>query len=158
MTVPVRYLALEGLVNVLKTVTPAGGYVYDLSATDVVEIGVDTIGMMLERSMQVQVQVREGREDHTILYATPHAPRNADYQIVIFSLLKGDFDTPTPKRLNQLLADINKVIGLNPTLQNTVHMSHLARVVEPVYDSDRRAAWASIELVTNYQYEAGVSI
>ena len=154
----IRQNALNGLVTTLQQVTVAGGYSYNLNAPNVVDQGIATRSMRLENPNEVQVQIQEGLERHQIQFASPMAPRLATLELVCDCMVRDAHDEGQRQRLGRLLADINKRLGLDPTLGGAVNHAWVAQVDEPIYDAQMRVAWVKIRLAVDYDYTAGTTI
>lgn len=154
----VRWTAISNMVTRLRTITPAGGYTFDLSSAAAVDSGLEGREQRLEGTTQVHVQVSEGDELHERQEISPGTLRTATLELKLDLMLRGQTTTAMRQRLNQLLADVNKCVHSDPTLQAAVSRLWVAAVDEPHFSQEQRACWCLVHVAVEYHYLAGQTI
>jgi len=159
--VSIRYDMQTALVTMLQTeITTANGYTHDLSALGDITNGTESVDQRMS-SMQgdIQIQIEEGREDHTMPEISPDTLREVSLEIILDCLVRGEAtNDPWRKRWNDLLADLNKGLHQDQTVGSTVLRARVARVDEPSYDPEKRVASVFVRLLVEYIYTAGTTI
>lgn len=140
-------------------VTPGNGYTVDLSPGGAVTNGIATPEERLNRmTTNEQVQIEEGREEHTIMLASPDTQREANFETILSCLIRGNMDKGHRQRVNEFLGDVNLAIHKNPSMTSTVRRVHVARVDPPIYHVDSRVAEVNVRCLAMYFYMAGTNI
>jgi len=159
--VSIRWDVQTSLVTVLQAeITTANGYTHDLSSLGDITNGVQSVEQR-QTDMQgdVQVQIEEGLERHTMPEIAPDTLREVTLEILLDCLVRGDVtNDPWRKRLNDLVADLNKGLHQDQTVGSTVLRARVAQVDEPTYDPELRLAGVVIRLLVEYIYTAGTTI
>lgn len=158
---PIRWDAQEAITTLLSAeITPANGYTFDLSVSGAITNGTQTMSQRQSEMLgEVQMQVNEGREDHTMLEISPDTKREATFEIVLSCLLLGGRTADSiRKRANLFLGDLNKGIHKHTTLGGIVRRIHVARVDEPEYDASEDRAHLVVRVACVYFYTAGTDV
>jgi hypothetical protein len=157
----IRWDFQTALVAALQAeITTGNGYEHDLSSQGDITNDVATLDQR-RSSMpsDAQVQVEEGREDHTMPEVSPDTHRHAIFEVPLSCLVRGQTTTALwRKRLNDLVANISLALHKDQSVGGVVDRARVARVDEPTYDPDYGVAHVIVRLVVEYQYQAGVSI
>jgi hypothetical protein len=160
--VSIRYDVQTSLVTVLQAeITTGNGYTHDLSALGDITNFTESYDQRVS-SMQgdVQIQIEEGREEHTMPEISPDTLREVAFEVILDCLIRGQAtnDPTWRKRLNDLVADLNKGLHKDQTVGGVVLRARVARVDAPTYDPENSRANVLIRLLVEYIYTAGTTI
>lgn len=157
----IRWDFQVALRNAIATeVTVLNGYTYNLSGPGAVTNDVYTIEQRAESMAgDVQVQIEEGREDHTFPEVAPDLLTYTIFEVLLDCIVRGKTQSSDwRKELNDLVADLNKGIHQDPSVGGTVRRCRVVRVDEPTYHPNNRVANVVMRLVVEYEYQAGALI
>lgn len=152
-----RKNALQRMVVLLKTVTPGVTYFRNLSIGN----SVTTEMQLYEDQMTEGASfcwVRAGYEQISSLEISPNTAKEGVFEILIDAVVKDDTAESIVEELEDLIHDIQLVVGSDPTLQNSVSYALVTSVDAPVYSLGESMASATVRVTCTIDFESGITI
>jgi hypothetical protein len=146
-----RKLLLQGVVTQIETASGGPDYFYDYS-TDVVDFIKDTLEERVQKTSDVAIRVRDGAESYKFRVGETTALLDIELELTV----KAKPDALLVA-LQNVLADISRVIGKAPTLGGTCTTARVGSVEKPHYEFTQRVVVAVMHLHTEYDFQPGVT-
>lgn len=152
-----RLDCINGLVAALQAIDGTGNYTFDLSGSGVVSTGLDTVETRLAGVAQATLRVQEGPEERARSFATS---TQAVGRLIldVDAVLRDNAAAPLVEQLNDLLADVGRAVGADPTLGGTCRQARVAQIGAPSYDTRKRAGHVSVGVGVEYVFDEAADL
>lgn len=149
-----RQTAMANLVTALQAANGVAPYSFNLSGTDVVSQAVETKESRLAFG-RVSLRVRDGAESRDELELnTRHCEARLD--LLISCLIKDDASATIVSQLQDLLADVTRAVGQDPTLGGSVTYARIVAIDAPEYQpGEQKFGHATVRVAAEYAFDAG---
>lgn len=148
-----RKKLLDGVITTLRSAT-GNDYFVSYTGTKVVTQLRENVPSRLEATQNVAIRVWDGAERHVSRGADANVTATLD--IIVEVTIRNAPSQTMVQRMADVLADINLVIGRNPSAGGDCTFIGLESVEAPTYDFAGEMATAVVHVRGQYDYEPGV--
>jgi hypothetical protein len=147
-----RKLLIQGLVTQIQTATGGPDYFYDYSGADVVDVVKDTLEERIQKTSDVAIRIRDGSDTTVFKVGETTSFFNIEVQVTV----KAE-ESALLYALQDVLADLSRVIGKNPTLGGTCTSARIGSTERSQYTFTNRSAVTTVIVACEYDFQPGVT-